>query len=240
MRSDAYSIEQARKGPKTGGGSAGAVMLTAAVMTILCLLAPARAVKAETDLEYWNEEAMEARLTDRLSAEISAKFRFKDDMSLHYYTSTGLEMNYAFLEWLSGGLGYREIYRLKKDEWQNENRPYVQGEVAWRLSSWKFKDRMKLEYQVKRPDPGYYRFRNKLTVKTPWKWTDLKINPYAADEIFIVEAEGMNENRAYAGIDLSLTDRVGLDVYYLFIAEKDDDHWDDDTHVIGTKLTLQF
>ena len=194
---------------------------------------------AERDWEYRNEESIEAAISDRLSAEIAAKFRFRDDAKEHYYTSTDMELTYEFLDWLDAGVGYRQITKLKGTVWRNENRSYIQGAGKWKWGDWKGKNRARLEYRAKQDQEEYYRFRNKLTFKSPWKWTSFAVNPYLAEEFYLEEAEGYNKNRLYIGAGLRLSERVYLDAYYLLEVEKDNGHWDDSVHVIGTKLKLK-
>jgi len=197
-------------------------------------------VLADSDFEYRNEEAIEVGLTDRLSAGIEVDFRFNDDASKHYYTSADLELVYEFLEWLEGGAGYKHKYGLKEGEWKDENRPYILGAIKWKWADWKLKNRAKLEYRMKQDQDEYFRFRNKLTVKSPWKWTQLEINPYVADEIFIDEKDDFNKNRAYAGAGLKLFEHVYLDIYYFLEVEKENGDWDQYVNAIGTELKLKF
>lgn len=200
-------------------------------------------VRAETDTEYWNEEALEGRISDRLSATIAMKYRLNDDAKQHYYTSTSMELSYDFLPWLDGGLGYREVFKQKKNGWQQENRPYVQASVKGKAGGWKIKNRVKIEQRKKDAEDAYYRFRDKLTLKSPWKWSSTEINPYLADELFVEKKEraGFNENRAYAGIDIKLTGQINLDLYYMYNIEKKDREWGGDRiTVIGTELIFSF
>lgn len=197
---------------------------------------------AETDSAYWNEESIEGEITDKLSAAIEAKYRFNDDASRHYYSSTALELNYAFLAWLEAGVGYREIYKLKKTAWQQEKRQYLQAEAKMKADGWKFKNRLRVELRDTPSEKPYYRFRDKITVKTPWTWTPAEINPYVADEVFVEskEDEGFNENRTYAGIDMKLTERVGFELFYAYNIERKDHAWSDRTRIIGTDLKVHF
>ncbi len=214
-------------------------------ITALCMIVSvviASTVFAESDFEYRNEEAIQAAITDKLSAEIAVNYRFKNDARLHYYTSSDFELNYAFLEWLDAGVGYRQIYKLKEkdNKWRNENRRYGQAEAKWKIGAWKFKDRARLEYRAKQDEEEFYRFRNKLVIKSPWKWGAAKVNPYIGDELFIAESEGFNENRALIGIDMELAEHVSLDVYYMLEVEKEEEHWDNGVHIAGTKLKMEY
>lgn len=198
---------------------------------------------AETDTEYWNEEAIQGHISDRLSASVETKYRFNDDAKQHYYTSTSMELNYDFLSWLKGGLGYREVFKQKKNGWQQENRPSLQVSVKGKTGGWKVRNRLKIERRKKDTEDAYYRFRNKLTLKSPWKWSSAEINPYLADEIFSEKKkqEGFNENRLYAGVDMKLTERADLSLYYMYNIEKKNREWGGDRiNVIGTELTFSF
>lgn len=215
-----------------------ALLVTAAVL----VCAGCAVAWADTDTAYWNELAIEGGITERLSAGIASKYRYQDNASRHYYTSTEIELNYRFLDWLSTGLGYKEVYKLKKAAWQQENRPYVQTEMKWKWADWKLKNRLRVEHREKQSADPYYRVRDKLTVKAPWKFTSLEINPYVADEIFVEHSEGagFDENRTYAGVELRLAEHLRLGVYYLYVIEASNREWTSRVNVIGTALTLEY
>lgn len=213
---------------------------TGAVITCCLTLAMLAPAYGERDFSYWNEEAIEGKLSDDWTAEIAVKYRFDDDAQRHYYTSTDIEASYAFTDWLEGGVGYREVYTAKAPSWKQENRRYAHGSVKWRMGDWKWKNTLKLEYRMKQDAEAFYRLREKLTLAAPWKFTALGINPYAADEVFLAEGEGLNQNRSFIGAVMGLTERITLDVYYMREIEKNDGLWDSRTDVIGTKVKVKF
>lgn len=211
---------------------------------LLCILVASlvNSASGETDTAYWNEESIAGKISDRLSAGIEMTYKFDDDAERHYYTSTSFALNCAVLSWLEAGLGYEEIFKKKGDAWQQENRPSIQAAVKWAFSEWKFKNRFRIELRQKQGDEEHYRFRDKLTIKSPWKWTRAEINPYVAEEVFVerTEQEGFNENRTYAGFEMELAEHVGLNLYYLYNLETREREWRSRINVIGTQLEIAF
>lgn len=194
---------------------------------------------AESNLIYRTEVSVEAGVTDRLSARITGKFRFHDK-AVHYYTSTDIELNYEFLQWLTAGIAYRHLYTLESGQWYDEDRPQFQGQIKWSRADWKLKNRVRLEYRMKQGEDGYLRFRNMLALKSPWKWSRLKINPYLADEVFIDRQNGLHKNRVYAGAVHKLSGHVSLNIYYILETDKGDGDWNQHLHAAGAKLAVKY
>jgi len=202
---------------------------------IICGSAP-----AESDFEYRSEFAIEAEPIEQLTAEIEGDFRFNDDASEHYRTALGLELNYEVFDWLEPGVGFTQIFKKKSDEWKKEDRLYLQVAVKWELGDWDFKNRARITNRDKQGKSSKLRFRDKLTIKSPWKWTELEIQPYAEEEIFIQEQDHFYKNRVYGGLELELSDHIDLEIYYLWELEKDDDSWSGNIHAVGTELKLKY
>ena len=197
-------------------------------------------VFAESDFVYESKFSVGGELTDRLSAEIETEFAFSDDASTHSATEVDLKLNYEILEWLEGGIGYKQNYSLEAAGWEDENRPYVQAAVKWKWGDWEWKNRAMLEYRMKQDKDEYFRFKNKTTVKSPWKWTKLQINSYVADQIYIDENDDFYENKTYLGVGLKFFEHVYGDIYYALAVEKDNGDWDKYKHSIVTKLSLKI
>jgi hypothetical protein len=197
---------------------------------------------AESDSAYWSEMSVEGPITERLSASVASKYRWNEDAKEHYYTATEIELNYEMSSWLDAGLGYKEVFKRKKNAWEQENRPYAQIAVKGKLHEWKIKNRVRAEHREKQGEAVHYRFRNKLTLKTPWKWTSLQINPFVADEVFIDTAQGedFNENRFYAGVGMKLAERLWLDLSYLYNIETKNREWSERVNAIVTELAVKF
>ncbi len=73
-----------------------------------------------------------------------------------------------------------------------------------------------MEYNFDYQDDSW-RYRNKVTVKLPWKFTELDIQPYISDEIFISfdGATELNQNRFSSGFAMNLTKNLKAEIYYM-------------------------
>lgn len=222
--------------------------LVAVLAVIGLLLAPAAGFsQGDNDFQYWNTESVQGKLTDNLKAYVEAEFRFEDDASDFYYQHTHLELKYKVCDWFEIGPAYRQVWELltsTKDEdndWFAEYRPMLNGTVKWTWADWKFSNRARVSYRMFDVDKDdVWRFRNKLTLKSPWKWTALNINPYIADEIFLEEnKDGIFRNRFYVGVGMKFFEHVKGDLFYLWQTTEKGDDWID-FNVVGTKLKVEF
>jgi hypothetical protein len=195
--------------------------------------------QAETDFITREELALSAAITNKLSGTMTAKFRHNEDTE-HFYTSTDIEVNYMLSKQLSVGAAYRKIYTLSSDVWVTEDRMHIQGAASWPYSGWKLKNRGRLEYRMRNGSDNRYRFRNKISFKSPWTIIQFGAKPYFAEEFFIDEYDGFNANRLYAGAVMRLSDTLSFDIYYIFEIGKTDDVWGRQIHALGTKLALKY
>ena len=95
-----------------------------------------------------------------------------------------------------------------------------------------------IETRKKESADGYWRYRNKFTVKNLVK--DFIVKPCVADEIFYdFKQEVLNRNRLYAGVYFAIIKKLTMDIYYLWEANKKDDSWND-VNALATKLKYSF
>lgn len=223
--------------------------ILASVVIGLMMLSPFSMVSAyeDGDWQYWNTESVEGKLTDNLKAYVEAEFRFGDDASEFYYQHAHLQLKYEVCEWFEIAPAYRQVWErytkttTEEEDWFTEYRPMVDGTFKWKWQDWKLSYRARVSYKMFDIDKDdVWELRNKFTVKSPWKFTPLEINPYIAEEFYFLENhDGIYRNRLYAGVELKLFEHVKGDIFYLWqITEKGDD-WID-YNVIGTKLKVVF
>ncbi|NQT28499.1 MAG: DUF2490 domain-containing protein [Candidatus Omnitrophica bacterium] len=194
------------------------------------------------DYQYWNTENVSWKLGDYWKASLEQEFRFGDNASNLYYEHTDFGITWSGLtEWIDLGLNYRHIFEEKSSKWREENRPHLNATVKWKLFSIDFSNRGRLEYRNREKAEDFWRYRNKFTVKTPFKFTKFKIQPYVADEIFYdFDQETLNRNRFYAGITFKLLDNLKGNIFYLLERSENSSNKWVDYNVLGTKLKLAF
>ncbi|MBU4140893.1 MAG: DUF2490 domain-containing protein, partial [Candidatus Omnitrophica bacterium] len=131
-------------------------------------------------------------------------------------------------------------FEEKNSDWKYENRPHLNATVKLKLGDFKLSNRGRFEYRNREGADTLWRYRNKFTIKFPFKLTQLEIQPYVADEIFVdFDKEELNRNRLYAGFSLKLLKNLKGEIYYLRQSSKKSGRWTD-YNVLGTKVKLSF
>lgn len=193
------------------------------------------------DFQVWNTDVEEFKINKDSKIAFEEEFRWGDNANEFYYHHYDIGFFYNLKKYLNIGGGYRHIYELKKGKFKLENEPYLTATLLWDIKGFKFDDRNRMEYRhfVYQADSG--RYRNKVTVKLPWKFTRIEIQPYLSDEIFVGfgGTNQFNQNRYSCGLGMNLTKNIKAEIYYLLQSSKASPHWTD-TNVLGTKVKMAF
>lgn len=195
------------------------------------------------DFQVWNTDVEEIQLKKDLKLVFEQEFRWANNACEFYYQHYDAGLAYALNKtWTVGG-GYRQIYArtaLNKP-WRAESDPYLFFTYSGELAGFKFDDRSRFEYQYYSFQADTGRYRNKLTVKAPWKFTKLEIQPFVSEEFFIMLGgdQGLNQNRLSAGFAFSIIKNLKAELYYMLLSAKSADLWKD-YNVLGTKIKLSF
>ena len=194
------------------------------------------------DFQIWNTDVEEVQLNKNLKLVFEEELRWGNNTSEFYYQHYDAGLAYALDKaWTVGG-GYRQIYtKVSLKPWQAESDPYLFFTYFGELAGFKFDDRNRFEYQYYSYQADTGRYRNKLTVKAPWKFTKLEIQPFVSDEFFVMigNNQGLNQNRLSAGFAFSLTKNLKAELYYMLLSSKSVDIWKD-YNVLGTKVKVAF
>jgi len=101
-------------------------------------------------------------------------------------------------------------------------------------------NRSRFEYRDRENKEDLWRYRNKTTVKFPLKLTNLKLQPYIADEIFItLNDDNVDRNRFYSGVSFNLSKDIKANIFYLWQTSRSGHQWKD-INVLGTQLKILF
>ena len=77
-------------------------------------------------------------------------------------------------------------------------------------------------------------------MKFPLELTELKLQPYLADEVFInFDDEGFNKNRVYFGASFKLSKNLEGNIFYLWQSSRSSGDWKD-INVLGIGLKYRF
>lgn len=213
------------------------------IIAILVLAANAFAYD-DGDFQLWNTDVEEIQLKKDLKLVLEQEFRWGNNSSEFYYQHYDAGLAYALSKtWYVGG-GYRQIYQRSTTSkpWLAESSPYAFITYSGEFAGFKFDDRNRFEYQYYSYQPDTGRYRNKLTIKAPWKFTKLEIQPFVAEEIFIMmgNAQGLNQNRLTGGFSFSLMKNLKAEIYYMLLSSKSSAGIWKDYNVLGTKVKIVF
>lgn len=196
------------------------------------------------DFQVWNTEAEEVKINDNVKVTAEEEFRWGDNANQLYYYHFDAGLLYAFNKNFDLGINYRQVYERKKGKFRPENRPNINAILKWGLWGASLSDRNRFEYRHFDYQTDSWRYRNKFTIVSPWKFTRMKIQPYIADEVFIsFIGAAFNNNRFYSGFGFTLTKNIKGELYYLLqhtrTVNKDSTNWPF-VNVLGTKLKIVF
>jgi hypothetical protein len=209
----------------------------------LVLMSVARAYAYDDhDFQVWNTDTEELKINASSRLALEEEFRWGDNAEEFYYHHYDLGFFYDAGKHVNIGMGYRQIFEKKSGVFKAENAPYGTATLSWEAAGFKVDDRSRLEYRHFDYQTDSWRYRNKITVKAPWKFTKWEIQPYAADEIFLgLNGINLNQNRVSAGLGFKIIKRLKGEIYYLLQSSKSPKTclWKD-THVLGAKLKFSF
>jgi hypothetical protein len=209
----------------------------------LCLILSAKAYAYDNhDFQVWNTEAQELKLDKKSKLTVEEEFRWGDNASELYYQHYDLGYTYLFNKYFNFGGGLRYVKALSGDKFRDETEPYLVTFIYWNPAGFSLSNRTRIEYRYFDYQAVSWRFRDKLDIKFPWKFTKFKIQPMIADEIFFkFNGIDLNENRLYAGFTFNLTKSLRAEICYLLRSTKNAGtcKWID-TNVLSTKLKLAF
>jgi len=192
------------------------------------------------DFQAWHTEVQEIKMSKEFKLAFEEEFRWGDNANDFYYHHYDAAFIYGVNKYLDVGLGYRQIYEKKKGEFKEENQPNINAAVKWEFLGYKLEDRSRLEYRHYDYQTDFWQYRNKFTMKLPWKFTKIEIQPYLADEIFLsFDGTAFTRNRFFSGLGFNLTKNLKAEIYYLLQASKSAHKWTD-ANVLGTKIKLLF
>lgn len=198
---------------------------------------PAHAKK--TDLQLWHNETVSFKIAEHWKIGIANESYFDDDASHRYYHEGDIGVSYSgFAKWFDLSLNFKHVLTESKGEWRREERPHINGTFKFKAGKFSFIDRNRFEYKMREVGTDFWKYRNLLTIRFPWKFTSLEIRPYIADEIHIDSV--VSENRSFAGFTFKITKELEADIYYMQKRNRRSGGDWVGVNVVGTRLRLDF
>lgn len=216
-------------------------LLALATALVLRACAPARGAD-EGGLEYWAKAVVEIPVTEHWEFSFDGRLTFDDDARRFADHQEDYVFAYSGLaDWFAVGLGYKKKFDKEGDNWQAEDRPYLNLIVKGGLGGLRVGSRSRFEYRDVEDEDPVWRYRNKITVRPPVTLTPLKIQPYVADEIFVnFDEEDFNQHRLYGGFFVPLHERIDLELFYIWKLDEEPDNSWHDTNVLGSFIYFRF
>ncbi len=194
------------------------------------------------DFQVWNTDVEEFKINKDSKIAFEQEFRWGNNAGEFYYQHYDVGFFYNLKEYLNIGGGYRQIYDLVKGKFLPCEEPYLTLTLSSAFKGFNLEDRSRMEYNEFDYKVDFWRYRNKFTLKLPWKFTRIEIQPYISDEIFIVFdglPSDLNQNRFSSGLSMKLTKNLKAEIYYMLQSSKGSIKWAD-VNVLGAKLKALF
>jgi len=196
----------------------------------------------DEDFQFWSTNSASLDINKDWKATFQEEFRLADNAGQLYWHHSDLGFVYKGLaDWIDVGANYRQVFKKdSKNHWRRENRPHLNATLKVRLFALDLSDRSRFEYRDRENKKDVWRYRNKVIVTLPVELTELKLQPYFADEVFTNFGEQyLHENRFYSGASLKLSEDIKGGVYYLRRSVKSGGDWKD-ANVLGIQLKFYF
>ena len=217
-----------------------AVLIIAALMAQMC---PAVSFR-DGDFQYWSINGGSVDIDENWTITAEEELRFVDNASEFYYQHTDVGVVYKnVVENVDLGFNFRKAFtKISRDNWNSENRTHLNLTIRGELFDMPVSNRSRFEYRDIDESKNLFRYRNKFTINFPLEFTQLKLKPYLAEEVYInCDEDGFNKNKVYAGLKLKLADNIDGSLFYLWQTRKPSGSgWGQDINVIGTALKIRF
>jgi hypothetical protein len=194
------------------------------------------------NLEYWQTSGISFDINKDLAIHAEEEFRAGRHNGNPYLHNVNIGLVFKSLaEGMNIGFDFKKEYEKdSKGKFRQENRPHLNITFKGNLFDFDTSNRVRLEYRNREKKKDLFRLRNKATVKFPFKFTNLNLQPYIAEEVFInLGEDNVNQNRLSAGFSCKPAKNIGASVYYMWKTSKISGGWED-TNVIGVELKFLF
>lgn len=215
-------------------------LLVLAGLAALCMAGTAQG-GGEGDFDYWTMATFLVPIKEDWRFRFDQRVTFTDEARRLDHLQQGYGVIYSGLaDWLDLGFTVKMHANKKGDDWDRETRPLLNVTVKSTLFGCGVSNRSRIAYRDFEDDDDVWRFRHKITVKSPVTFTAVKIQPYVAEEIFIqFDDEDFNGNRLYGGLYIPLHEQIRLELFYAWHLSEEENSWHD-TNILGSYLRFAF
>ncbi|SHI55669.1 hypothetical protein SAMN04487911_10372 [Arenibacter nanhaiticus] len=138
-------------------------------------------------------------------------------------------------------LGVEAIYRQEYYDLNGskgvEYRPMIRFSGKFKIRDWSIRNRHRIELRMFEIGETRLRYRTDFKIKPNFNWTNLNLNPYVLEEIFINQ-NGFSRNRVYVGIEGKKW-RFEPAIYMLLQSNIISDNWDNQP-IVGIMMGFEL
>lgn len=206
----------------------------------LVLLLATSLLRAERDAGASYNLLLKGSINDDWFVISRSNIASRNDFDDHFLGYTGAGLGYQLSDLWSIRLGYRHVWFRPRDEWLEEDRPYLEAYFAKRFEDFRFTSRSRLELRLFDHRDNYARFRNEFTLEAAKPLGSTALRPYLEEEFFYNTKDGQFEaNWLGAGLAWRPAKGVKLKLGYRWNHFRVGNEWQD-RDVLVTGLNLFF
>lgn len=201
-----------------------------ACITGLLIAGGAMARGEAGDNQAWMQIWVSGQLTDTVGIKLTRENRYRDtDEDKYFYGYTDIALPVKLNKNWSLTPAVRLITTLRGGEWRDDLMPHISLNNKTTLGPVTMKNRMrlvKMDKEATDADPIQYRHR--IDLMPAKSWTDWKLMPYVAEEVFYdFDEYQVNKFRTYAGMTFAPVKKVSMDLYVMREDTKKLGDWND-------------
>lgn len=219
-------------------------VLTLILTPILFLTGPAH---ASDDVQYWQRLTLKTWQSGPWNLSTTGEFRQTEDLEDATYFQVTERLGYRLADWIESGIAYtylsQEIQVRGGEEFKEQHRLELEANPKWKLAEWvELKNRNRVEFRwIEDRGSDNSRFRQLWELVFPLKGLAPWKAVYTNTELFYdFNRERIVEYRTSPiGLDLKLSDQVGLKVFYMIQSTRGTNDWAGN-QIIGSHITLSW
>lgn len=206
---------------------------------LLFLLLSLTGVAQERNFQIWNLTNLEVKLTPKTSLGITEKIHYTPEAG-HIDLKLGdISVEYSLTDWFKVGGSGRLLWIKKENEWLQEQRPMIYGNLGTCLGKVDFDLSNRIEYRMFKSLANHFRHRQMFSVELP-PFNTSWFTVYVAEEgYYRFDSERLHLARLHTGTRLKYKDSFEVKMYYVFQKSKRPSYWDT-TDVLGFNLNVEL
>ncbi len=177
-----------------------------------------------SSLQFWNSDAFYARLSNKLSLQGGAEFRYNKNKSKLFYKHYQSGLQFALSKNTSTFLGFRYILTSNKEKWKATSSPLADLSFRGKLTrSMSFVNRNRLQYLINIPQSkilsirsNLFLYRNRIELQFIDPNTKPHVFSFLADEVFFRQLNGFDQNRLEVGLKMVHNKSTLLTFAYIY------------------------